>query len=102
MPIAKRRSVSVDKFVDDLVDSFRSVALMNKNEMGYTTTLNLFAEFGIKCSRLLGKYKELEEMFSEVLGKYSAYDELKEQALLDEWKDWQEYKEWKKNRAEKS
>lgn len=100
MPIAKRRSISVDKFVDDAVNDLRASAIRRGLDVNYTTAFNMFAEYGIL------KMKEMttspDALFIQVFNKYWNYDEMKEYGLWDEWTSFQEYKEWKQKQQEKA
>lgn len=95
----KRRSVSVNKFVDDSIGDFRAaVAMSKKGEVDYTTALNMFAELGIRKFSAAGTHLDPEQF--EVCKKYLGYDEPKEcSAFFNEWQDFQEFKEWKMRRA---
>lgn len=98
IPIARRRSISVDKFVDDALNNFRASAIRRSIEMDYTMVFNAFAEYGI-LQMLKTSTDTIDPIFIQVFKKYMDYDELKESGLLDEWKDFQEFKEWKQKQA---
>ena len=92
MPIARRRSVSIDEFVEENISVLRASAIIKGLTYDFTTLINAFAEYGLR--------KALENpadaLFKGVLSKYLNYDELQECGLMDEWKDFQEFKEFKR------
>lgn len=97
MPVVRRRSVSIDKFVEETINSFRAGAVVRGLDWDFTTLINAFAEFGLR--------KAMENTddpkFKEVLSKYLTYDELQGAGLVDEWKDFQEFREFKRKQQNK-
>jgi hypothetical protein len=98
MPIAKRRSITVDQFVEDSINLFRASAAMNGLTFDFTTLINTFAEFGIRKARENTK----DPLLEETLSKYASYDELREHGIVDEWVDFQEYKKYKEAKKAKT
>lgn len=99
LPVAKRRTVSIDKYVFDSTNALRSIFIANNLEMDFTTALNVFAEIGIRKIREEGIDKPTTV---QVLKKYLAYDELKEYAIVDEWKDYMEFKQFKEQKKKQA
>lgn len=92
MPIVKRRTITLDEYVDQFINTIRGVSIMQGNEMDYTTMINFFAEYGIR--KLLENSND--PLAKEVAKKYTEYDELKEYSFYDSWKDFDELREFKK------
>lgn len=98
MPIARRRSVTIDKFVWEAINDLRASGLKSGYDFDFTTVLNLVAEYGIvKMLERPTAEEKLDPKLFEVFEKYSNYSELRESGLLDDWKDLQEFKEWKQS-----
>lgn len=98
MPIAKRRSVTIDQFVWDAINDLRAVAIKSGFDLNFTTALNLMAEYGIiKMQESLDK-EDTDPKLLQVADRYLNYSELREHGILDDWKDFQEFREWKETR----
>ena len=96
MPVTKRRTISLDAFVEQNINKFRANALINNVELDFTLMINLFAEYGIR------KIEELpnDPLMLEVATKYVQYSELQESGIIDTWKDKQDVKAWLKDQSE--
>ncbi len=98
MPVAKRRSVTMDTFVESSINTFRAGAMLKGLNYDFTTLINAFAEYGL----LKARENTNDLMLVQVLQKYLDYDELREHGLVDEWKDFQEFKDFKQKQKNKS
>lgn len=98
MPIAKRRSITVDEYVEKSINAFRAGAVITGLSYDFTTLINAFAEYGVR------KVQENVEdpLFREVFSKYASYDELQEYGIVDEWINFQEYKKYKETQKGKT
>lgn len=97
MPVVRRRTVSIDQFVEETINAFRAGAVIKGLNYDFTTLINTFAEFGIR--KVIENSNDPK--FKEVLSKYLNYDEIQEFGLVDEWKDFQEFKEFKRKQQNK-
>lgn len=101
MPVAARRSVSIDQFVHENINSWRAALLQQRKiEMDYTTALNIFAEFAIRI--LQQPLSEQHQNFwNEVTKKYSEYPELHGAAIQDLWQEYEQFMKWKQQQEPK-
>jgi hypothetical protein len=96
MPVSRRRSVSIDQFVESSINSFRAGAITHGYDCDFTTMINAFAEYGLRKAQ----ENRSDPILTQVFKKYFDYDELKEYGLVDEWKDLQEFKEFRRKKAQ--
>lgn len=98
MPVAKRRSITVDQFVEESINAFRAGAVMAGLSYDFTTLINAFAEYGVRKVR----ENTQDPLFREVFSRYASYDELQEHGIVDEWINFQEYKKLKETQRAKA
>lgn len=98
MPVAKRRSITVNQYVEQSINAFRAGAVMVGLSYDFTTLINAFAEYGVRKAR----ENTEDPLFKEVFSKYASYDELQEHGIVDEWINFQEYKKFKETQRAKA
>lgn len=98
MPPSKRRSITVDQYVEETINAFRAGAIVVGLAYDFTTVINAFAEYGLRKAQENAE----DPLFKEVVSRYANYDELKEHGIVDEWVNFQEYKKYKETRKAKA
>jgi hypothetical protein len=98
LPPSKRRSITVDQYVEETINAFRAGAIVVGLDYDFTTVINAFAEYGLRKAMENAE----DPLFKEVVSRYANYDELKEHGIVDEWINFQEYKKYKENKRVKT
>jgi hypothetical protein len=98
LPVAKRRSVAIDQTVWDGINDLRASALKSNFEIDFTTALNLLAECGMLKIQENDNSGGTDSKVMEIMNKYLDYEELQESGILDDWQNFQEFREWKQNK----
>ncbi len=80
-----RRTITVDDTVNQMVNHIRATLLEKNMELDFTTAINLFAEYGIRC--FLNSTSERHDDLEYVLKKYTDNDNLKMAVIGDQVQD---------------